>query len=210
MPNYSKQVDKKHYSFGKYYYPGRWISYWHETNEILKRDDIDSVLDVGPGSDLLKNILKTFKANLRYETLDIAADVQPDHVGGITAIPLPDNSFAGVCAFQVLEHIEFKDVPAALAELRRVSSKYVLVSVPHFGPSIEFQFKIPLIPRIRLATKMLWPKKHVFGGQHYWELGKKGYSPKFFRGLLQEHFEVIDEYVPFENQYHRFFILKVI
>lgn len=206
---YQKQVNKAHYSFQKYYYPGRWISYWHETNEILKRNDIKSVLDVGPGSDLLKNILLTFRPDIEYKTVDIAEDVKPDMTGPITAIPSPDSKFDSVCAFQVLEHIEFKDFESALMELKRVSKKYVFISLPHFGPSFEFQLKIPLFPRIRLAAKLPWSKKHEFGGQHYWEIGKKGYSPKKIRSVIEKHFKIIDEYVPFENQYHRFYILEI-
>ena len=208
--NYQKQVSKSHYSFGKYYYPGRWISYWHETDEILAHADIQTVLDIGPGSELLKNILSSFRDDLVYETLDIAEDVNPDHIGGITQIPLSDKSYDAVCAFQVLEHIEFTDVEQALRELKRVSSKYVFISVPHYGPSLELQFKLPLIPRVRLAAKIPWPKKHVFGGQHYWELGKIGYPPRRLRKLLEKHFTIVSEYVPFEHQYHRFYVLEVL
>jgi len=208
MTEYRKQVDKSHYSFGKYYYPGRWMSYWHETDEILKRADIKTILDIGPGSDLLKNILKTFNPGLDYKTVDVATDVQPDFVGSVTALPLADNSYDVVCAFQVLEHIQFSDFETALLEMKRVSSRYVFVSLPHFGPSLELQLKLPFIPRIRLATKIPVPKKHVFGGQHYWEIGKKGYASRQIRKIMQKHFTIIDEYVPFENQYHRFYILE--
>jgi len=208
MSNYQKQVDKNHYSFGKYYYPGRWMSYWHEVDEILNCGQRGSVLDVGPGSDLLKNILAALAPDISYKTLDIAQDVQPDHIGGVTDIPIESGQFDVVCAFQVLEHIEFKDVPQALVELSRVSKKHVLISLPHFGPSIEFQLKLPFVKRIRLACKIPFAKKHVFGGQHYWEIGKNGYSVRKIRSLIQSHFTITNEYVPFENQYHRFFILE--
>lgn len=207
--NYNKQVNKSHYSFEKYFYLGRWVSYWHQTKEISSRKDITKVLDIGPGTDFLSLNLKINRQDIEYKTLDIADDIKPDFTGSVTNIPLPDNSFDAVCAFQVLEHINFSDFEKALQEMKRVSKKYVFISLPHFGPSFELQLKIPLIPRIKISSKIPWPRKHFFGGQHYWEIGKKGYSPKKIRSIIESNFNIIDEYVPFENQYHRFYILEI-
>jgi Methyltransferase domain len=206
--NYEPQVEKKHYSFEKYFYPGRWMSYWYQTKEIASRDDIKTVLDVGPGQPFLRSILGMHRPDIDYKSLDIADDLAPDIKGSVTAIPLGDSSRDVVCAFQVLEHIEFKDFETALQEMKRVSSKYVFISLPHFGGSIEFQLRIPPCKRVRLALRIPRPITHVFNGQHHWEIGKKGYSPKYIRSIMEKHFAIIDEYVPFENQYHRFFIMK--
>lgn len=206
---YVKQVDASHYSFKKYFYPGRWMSYWHQANEISSRSDIGAVLDVGPGTNFLADVLKIHRPDIKYSTLDIAEDVAPDYVGSVTAIPLQDKSFDAVCAFQVLEHIKFEDFEIALNEIKRVTKKYAFISLPHFGPSVEFQLKFPFLPRVKVAFKIPFYQKHSFGGQHYWEIGKRGYSTRVVRKLIAEHFDIIDEYVPFENQYHRFFILKV-
>ncbi len=207
--NYEKQVDKSHYSFERYFYKGRWMSYWYQAKEILSKPEIKSVLDIGPGTDFLRSVIAIHRPDISYHSLDIAADVNPDIVGGVTRIPVVENSYDVVCAFQVLEHIEFKDFEIALQEMKRVSKKYVFVSLPHFGPSLELQLKVPFLPRMQFATKIPFPQKHTFGGQHYWEIGKKGYSPRKIRASLQKHFTILDEYVPFENQYHRFFITKI-
>jgi ubiquinone/menaquinone biosynthesis C-methylase UbiE len=206
--NYEPQVAKKHYSFEKYFYPGRWMSYWYQTKEITSRDDIKSVLDVGPGQPFLRSVLSMHRPDIDYKSLDIADDLTPNIKGSVTAIPLPDNSRDLVCAFQVLEHLEFSDFEIALQEMKRVSSKYVFISLPHFGGSIEFQLRVPPFKRVRFAWRIPRPITHVFNGQHHWEIGKKGYSPKSIRKIMEKHFVVIDEYVPFENQYHRFFIMK--
>lgn len=52
--------------------------------------------------------------------MDIDAAVDPDVVGTITAIDLPDGSVDGVFASHVLEHVEQWDVHQALCEVRRV------------------------------------------------------------------------------------------
>jgi hypothetical protein len=205
---YQPQVSKDHYSFEGYFYQGRWMSYWYQTKEIYSKPDIKTMLDIGPGSDFLKNILAVHCPQVKYETLDIAADLHPDHIGSATSIPLPDNSYDVVSAFQVLEHIEFKDFEPALLEMSRVSSKYVFVSLPHNVPTFDFQFKLPGFKRFSFALKVPIPRTHVFYGQHYWEVGKKNYSAKKILSIFKKHFEVIDEYVPYENQYHHFYILK--
>ena len=207
--NYDKQVDKNHYSFEQYFFPERWMSYYYQTKEIVNRNDIRAVLDVGPGTSFLHDVLKIHRSDISYKALDVAQDVHPDYIGSVTKIPLEDSSFDLISAFQVLEHIEYKDVETALLEMKRVSRKYVFISLPHFGPSFELLIKVPFINRIRLAGKATHAPTHVFNGQHYWEIGKKGYSVRKIRRLMQRHFNIIDEYVPFENQYHRFYIMEL-
>ncbi len=208
--SYKKQVDKEHYSFEKYFFPGRWMSYWYQTKEISQRKDILTVLDVGPGTTFLKDVLRVHRPDIAYTTVDVAEDVLPDVIGSVTKLPFADNSFDAVCTFQVLEHIAFSDFEIALKEMKRVSKKYVFISLPHFGPSFEFWFKIPFIKRIKLSFKVPFRKNHVFGGQHYWEIGKRGYSPRKIRQILQKYFNIVSEYVPFENQYHHFYIMEKI
>jgi len=205
---YEKQVETSHYSFERYFYKGRWMSYWYQAREIISRTDIKSVLDVGPGTDFLKTVLAIHRPDINYHSLDIAEDVKPDIFGGVTNIPVSDGTYDAVCAFQVLEHIEFQDFEKAVLEMKRVSKQFVFISLPHFGPSLELQLKVPFLPRIQIAMKIPFPQKHVFGGQHYWEIGKKGYSPREIRSAVKKHLTILDEYVPFENQYHRFLITK--
>lgn len=52
--------------------------------------------------------------------MDIDPAVEPDVVGNITAIDLPDNSMDGVYASHILEHVEQWDVHRALREVLRV------------------------------------------------------------------------------------------
>ncbi len=207
---YVSQVPANHYRFEKYFFSARWMSYFYQIREIVNRKDIHSVLDIGPGTPFLRNSLVTFREDITYKTLDIAEDTHPDIIGGVTNIPIADNSYDVVCAFQVLEHIEYRDMEKALREMKRVSKKYVFISLPHFGPSVELSFKLPFIKRVKLAWKIPYMPVHTFNGQHYWEIGKKGYSVQKIRKIMKKHFHIIDEYVPFENQYHRFYILRKI
>lgn len=52
--------------------------------------------------------------------MDIDPAVDPDVIGSITEIDLPDNAVDGVYASHILEHVEQWDVHQALCEVRRV------------------------------------------------------------------------------------------
>jgi hypothetical protein len=162
---------------------------------------------VGAGDNVLKNYLER-NTHIKHTSVDIAEDLRPDVIGSIDKLPFNDQTFNVVCAFEVLEHLPFEKFEQAILEMKRVASKHVMFSIPHFGPAIKLNVKIPFLPEVRFAFKVPFPKVHTFNGQHYWELGKRGYPVKRIRDILQKHFTILKEFVPYENQYHHFFILK--
>ena len=204
-----KQVDKDYYSWTYYMDKERWVSYYHQISQFHKMKDCNSVLEIGAGLDVNKKHFEEFLPHVEYKTLDIAEDLNPDFVGSAHQIPLPDKSFDAVVAFEILEHIPFEQFETALTEIKRVARKRVVISLPHFGPPIKFLLKIPFLPELRFAFKIPYYRKHVFNGQHYWEIGKKGYPVERLRTIFKKHFTLVDDFVPFENQYHHFFILEV-
>ena len=70
------------------------------------------------------------------------------------------------------------------------------MSLTHFGPMLSFSLKIP------------FQKKHSFNGEHYWEIGKRGYPARRIRAVLVRYGAIRKEFVPFENQYHHFFVIE--
>lgn len=201
-----KQVDKSAYTFGHYTKIDRWSSYFYQLREILSRNS-SSVLEVGVGEGIVRDYLKNH-TQTAYKSLDIAEDLSPDVLGNVTNIPLESNSFDLVCAFEILEHLPYDQFEKGISELFRVSRKFVIISLPHFGPPILVDLKIPFLPRIQFAWKIPFPKIHIFNGQHYWELGKRRYKVSRIREVLKRHGKLISEFVPFENQYHHFFVLE--
>lgn len=201
-----KQVDKESYEFERYSHPGRWVSYYHQIKEVLRLNP-KSVLEIGSGDGVFKSYLKENTA-IEYTNVDVAGDLHPDVVGNVLALPFPDASYDVVCAFEVLEHVPFEDFEKALLEMSRVARFFVVLSLPHFGPPVQFLVKLPLLKEIRFSWKIPFPQKHIFNGQHYWEIGKRGYSIKSIRAILEKHYEIVEDFAPFENQYHHFFVLK--
>ena len=201
------QVDKSHYAFERYAFEGRFVSYYWQLKEVLALQP-RSVLEVGAGDRVFGNFIKN-NTTVQYACVDIAEDLQPDFVGSVLSLPFADKSHDIVCAFEVLEHLPFDKFDKALTELARVARTHVAISIPHFGPMFSFSLKVPFLPQIRLAFKIPFPKRHAFNGQHYWELGKRGYTTSLIRQKLSVHGDIVRDFVPFGNPYHHFFVVKI-
>ena len=201
-----KQVDSEHYDFNRYCGKDRWASYYYQIKETLKLDP-DNILEIGVGDGVFGSYIK--HVHIPYVSVDVAEDLKPDIVGDVLSLPFEDKTFDIVCAFEVLEHLPFDTFESALKELKRVSGRHVMLSLPHFGPPILFSLKLPFLPKIEFSFKIPFHKKHVFDGEHYWEIGKSGYSIKRIRSIIRKHFTIQKEFIPFENQYHHFFICDV-
>lgn len=201
------QVRKEHYNFITYDHKARWLSYWYQLRAILESKP-KKVLEVGLGNGLTTDYLR--KQGIEVSTLDIDASLNPDLVGSITKIPLPDSSIDCVLAAEVLEHIPFDEVEMALKEMRRVSREVVVISVPDSRRTLYyFGLKLPFIARIDLFLKIQSRATHKFDGQHYWEMGKRGYSySKIEKIILNSGFKIKKHFVPFDCPTKHFFVLN--
>lgn len=207
MHNYAPQVTREHYG-KRYRNQERWLSYYYQIaliHELRTR----SLLEVGPGEGLVSEVLR--KDGVSVTTCDIAEDTVPDHVCSVMELPFDDNAFDTTLAAEVLEHIVYADVSAALGELARVSKKYVVISLPHPGWVFLLQMKVPLLRKVRLFEQVpfFW-REHQFNGEHYWELGKKRYPVSRFIATARGAQLVLVKTIKYpEDPVHRFFVFAV-
>lgn len=199
-----KQVNKGHYDFLRYVKKNRFMSYYYQLTYIYNINP-KSILDIGPGNNFLKNVLKE---NFYIKTLDIDRDVRADFNGSIDDAPIESESFDLVCCFEVLEHLPFVKFEKSLLEIHRISKRYILISLPFSNFDFKICFKLPFLREIKirfLVSKFY--KKHKFDGEHYWEIGKFGYKKERIIKIIEKYFIIKDIKIPYENSYHMFFYL---
>jgi ubiquinone/menaquinone biosynthesis C-methylase UbiE len=210
VQKFEAQVDRAHYDFDKYLDLKRFSSYWYQLSEILKLKP-ESIIEIGPGDYVFANYIKQ-NTDIKYTSVDFAEDLSPDVVADIRKLPFADDSVDLVCAFEVLEHLPFDELESTMRELLRVSAKNVLISMPHWGRSFAFTIQIPFIGIRKLNFKLpykLFAIEHVWNGEHYFEIGKKGYPENLVREKIKNAGgKLIKDFVPTENTYHHFFIIQ--
>ncbi len=212
------KISTLHYGFKKSYDTiERFISYFYQIN-LAKELNVKKILEIGIGNKTVSNYLK--QSGFKVTTCDYDKTLLPDFVADIRELPMEENSFDVVLACEILEHLPWKDIPIALAELHRVTKKYAIVSIPYSSGSIEIVFASQLISKI--SKRPFWdlflriPKfwhKHKFSGvegTHYWEMGRKCYSIRKIRKTLREKFNIVKEVRPLLSSRlnHYFFVLK--
>jgi len=202
-----KQVEKSHYQFHKYMSKKRWMSVWHQIDEV-SRFKPSRVLEIGPGPGVFKSAARSF--GLQVETLDIDPELKPDHVAPAEAMPFEDNEFDVACAFQMLEHVPYDLSLKIFKEMCRVARYGVVISLPDAEAVWPFSLYIPFRGGIQFHVVRPFRNKmiHTFDGEHYWEINKVGYELKkvlsdFYGSddkVLIKHFKV------FDNPYHHFMV----
>jgi SAM-dependent methyltransferase len=121
--------------------PERLSSYGEQIGLVMAQAATrDKLLEIGIGNGTLTAALRN--RGLDVVTVDFAEALRPDVVADVRELPFPDNSFDGALAFEVLEHVPWEDLGAALRELARVA-RWALVSVPNVGPALSLRAHVP-------------------------------------------------------------------
>ncbi|MBI4134790.1 MAG: class I SAM-dependent methyltransferase [Candidatus Sungbacteria bacterium] len=201
------QVDKNHYFNRKYLSRDRWANYWHQINAVLA-SKTDNILEIGVGNRLVYDTLK--RLDLQVTSVDIDLELRPDVTGSVLNLPFKDNVFDFLLCAEVLEHLPWGDLPKALYEIRRVTQRFALITLPHSGYVFSFSLKIPLLKSASICLKIphFW-RRHVFNGEHYWELGKKSYSVvRVIREFQRAGFLVVKRSLYADDPAHYHFFLE--
>lgn len=203
----TKQVPRDHYSFSVYMDSRRWHSLWIQLKKISELAPA-RVLEIGPGAGILKSVAKV--SGIEITTVDHDLELNPDYVGSLQRLPFSDASYDLVCAFQVLEHLEYQKAIDAVLEMARVSAKHIFISLPNAQITWRYQLYLPKFGELRfMFPRPLWrPTKHRYDGEHYWEINKKGYELKKILKDLNAACPIKKEWRPYENPYHHFILME--
>ncbi len=209
---YKTQVeDSSKYKSSNYLSPRRWSSYTLQVREVMLMKP-KKVLEIGPGNGVVTRILKDL--NYTVETLDIDERISPDYIGSITDESVTkqlSHQFDLVLACEIFEHIRYEDFLKALGNLRHIAPN-LIISIPSTELNTKFfhlSFKAPGLSWFTFTKKLYYKIfEYKFNGEHYWEIGTRGYSlKKVLSDMTQSGWAVKKEFLNPENPYHHFFIL---
>lgn len=165
-------------------------NFYRESFKMLRSINPESILDVGAGEGFTLNKLEQegIGKNLEgieymEEAIELGKKLYPNvkiKKGDIYKLPYKDNSFDVIICTEVLEHLDRPD--EALTELKRVTKKYLLLSVPN-----EPYFTIQRFLRGKNIKRLGAHPEHLQWWTH----------EAFLRFLKQNKLKIIDKKAPF-------------
>ncbi|HEY4528225.1 MAG TPA: hypothetical protein VJJ48_00155 [Candidatus Paceibacterota bacterium] len=211
--DYKVQVERAlKYKDSSYITPRRWSSYAVQVREVMFLKP-ERILEIGPGNHIVNNILKGMGYDV--ETIDVDSRINPDQIGSITdeaVIARLKDRFDLTLACQIFEHLEYGDFLKAADSLKTVTPTMVM-SLPYTeinSKFFQFVLKIPGIKKISFSSKIIHkPIEHQFNGEHYWEIGKKGYPLSRVKNDLESlGWKIAKDFLNPDNPFHYFFVLS--
>jgi len=177
-----------------------FVNAYYHYRDLQRFENCRRVLLVGPGQGLQTEVLKW--RGYQVTTVDIDETFEPDIVASVDDMKVfHDVAFDAVIASHVLEHLPVPHLDRSLAELARVA-RYALVYLPtagrHFQARLQPGFKgIDLSVVIDLFNRFHRPSgidARYCQGQHYWEVGMRGFRVRDVKARMLPHFEVLEVY----------------
>ncbi|MBL7645462.1 MAG: class I SAM-dependent methyltransferase [Candidatus Hydrogenedentes bacterium] len=198
-----------HYSID-YVKGGRIFSYAHQIDSVISFEPV-TVLEIGAGGGVVTSALRAL--GLGVTTLDVQTELRADITASVTEIPCSDKSFDVTLCSQVLEHLPFEQFAPALSELRRVSKRGLVLSLPDASRHWYIAGRLPKLPEFKIPFQLRrWapvPDHALEGAGHYWEIGYSEYPlTRILREIREVGWRLDSTWRVTEMSWHRFFRLE--
>lgn len=177
-----------------------FVNAYYQYEDIQSCGNVKNILIIGPGQGLDTHIFKW--RGFEVTTFDIDETFRPDVIGSAHDLSMfGDKSFDVVIASHVLEHLPVPYLDQCLAEFARVSA-YSIVYLPVAGRHFQLQAKLDLkgVSLSVVFDLFNWLHKpdginaKYCQGQHYWEVGMRGFRVADLERRLNDQFEILSSY----------------
>jgi len=177
-----------------------FVNTYYQYRDLQSLDCGRRILVIGPGQGLDTQVLRW--VGYEVTTLDIDETFSPDVIGSVHDLSMfEDGRFDAAVASHVLEHIAEPYLDAALKEIARVA-RHALVYLPVAGRHLQLRFVPGITP---LDLSLVIDMHNVLDApdgvtakycekQHFWEIGRRGYSVRAVKRRLAAHFDVVRHY----------------
>lgn len=177
-----------------------FVNSYYQFRDLQGLPECRSILLIGPGQGLDTQILRWRGYDVM--TFDIDDTFQPDVSGSVHKMGMfTTGQFDAVIASHVLEHLAEPLLDRSLREIARIG-RYAIIYLPVHGRHIQLR----LIPGFMGLDFSLvfdlfsyWKKPdgitpHYMAGQHYWEVGMRGFRVRDLIRRMSPYFEIVSVY----------------
>jgi hypothetical protein len=177
-----------------------FINTFYQYRDLQFCGDVKKLLIIGPGQGLDTHVLKWRK--YQVTTFDLDETFNPDVRGSVHDLSMfEDISFDAVIASHVLEHLAVPYLDRCLSELARVG-RYCLVYLPVAGRHFQLRLKMDMkgidLPFILDLFNYFHRPDGITprycSGQHYWEIGMRGFRVGDMTRRFSKYFRVLFAY----------------
>jgi hypothetical protein len=191
-------VDRE--TWGKELPLSAFVNAYYQIRDVASLGSCRKVLVVGPGQGLVVPILRWRGHSV--ETFDIDSTFAPDHLGSVHDLSMfGTGAFDAIIASHVLEHLSEPLLDTALGEMARVG-RYSLIYLPVAGRytglrmqpgvlNLDWQFRFNLFNYLERPDGVT---RKYCGGEHYWEIGRRGFRVRDVRVRLERFFTIVQAY----------------
>jgi hypothetical protein len=177
-----------------------FINSYYQYQDVQLCGSAIKILIIGPGQGLDTQIFKS--RGYEVTTLDIDQTFNPDLIGSAHDLSMfEDATFDVLIASHVLEHLPAPYLEVCLEEFSRVSA-YSIIYLPVAGRHFQSRFKFDLkgidisfvFDVFNYFTKPSAVIPKYCAGQHYWEVGMRGFFVSDMLSRFKKNFKVIKHY----------------
>ena len=177
-----------------------FVNSYYQYRDLQLCGEPRSVLIIGPGQGLDAVVLRW--RGYRVTTFDIDETFKPDVRGSVHDMTMfGDGQFDAVIASHVLEHLAVPYLDPSLREIARVG-RHAVIYVPVAGRHCQMR-AVPGVKGIDVSIivdlfnylrKPDGVTARYAQGQHFWELGMRGFRVRDIRRRLSPFFDVLSAY----------------
>lgn len=190
-----------------YLTPKRMSSYGYQYKLAIETN-ARSFLNIGSPNSVLKHLLEL--QNLHVIDLDIDYNTKPDVNAALPHLPFFNKSIEVVMCFQVLEHMPFDMLASSLLELKRVTEKFILLSLPDRTTTKREKIKYQVYKIFKHPFEWDKYKPIPIDPEHFWEIGQGNITESMVLEVIrQNHLNVSSHFRNVLSLYHHFFVIKL-
>jgi len=177
-----------------------FVNSYYQYRDVQSLPNVRRLLVVGPGQGLDTAVFRW--RGYEVVTFDIDATFHPDVIGSVHEMKMfAEQEFDVVVASHVVEHLPVAYLDDALRELARVA-RFCAHLCAKYRPPDGFEFlagfrglRWSFVVDVYNWFRGPDPNRPIFAaGDHYWEVGRRGFSRRSLARRLRSHFRILKQY----------------